>query len=79
MNAILCNNNSSLTEDEIFKKAEQIIENNYEINYGKNPKKKHKKWLVLLISIIILLVILAILSTIFALLNINNTKILKII
>ena len=79
MNAILynTNNDSSISEEEIFKEAEQIIENNNEESFSKPKKEKRKKWPIVLICLIILLIILGILSTIFALLNINNNKIIS--
>ena len=79
MNAILYNsdnNSSSAMTDEVFEEAKQIIENNSDVKFSK-PKKKSHKLLIFSICIIILIIILGLLSTIFALLNINNTKIIS--
>ena len=79
MNAILCNtnNDSSISEEDVFKEAEQIIENNNEENFATTKRVKRKKWLIVLICLVVFIVILGILSTIFALLNINNDKIIS--
>ena len=79
MNAILYNANATLSpisEEEVFKEAKQIIDNNNS-NFKEIKPKGRKKWPIVLICIIILLIILGILSTIFALLNINNDKIIS--
>lgn len=79
MNAILYNANTTLSpisEEEVFKEAKQIIDNNNS-NFKEIKPKGRKKWPIVLICIIILLIILGILSTIFALLNINNDKIIS--
>ena len=75
MNAILynANNDSSISEEEVFEEAQQIIEN----NTTQVKQKTRKKWPIVLICLIIFFVILGILSTIFALLNINNDKIIS--
>lgn len=78
MNAILYNSdndNSSAMTDEVFEEAKQIIENNSDAKFSK-PKKKHRKLLIFSICIIVLVIILGLLSTIFALINLNNTKII---
>ncbi len=76
MNAILYNannNDSSISEEEVFEEAQQIIDN----NTTQVKQKTRKKWPIVLICLIIFFVILGILSTIFALLNINNDKIIS--
>ena len=79
MNAILYNANATLSpisEEEVFREAKQIIDNNNS-NFKEIKPKNRKKWPIVLICILVLLIILGILSTIFALLNINNDKIIS--
>lgn len=81
MNAILYNtdNNTSLTQEEIFKEAKQIIENssNNFKNTNKSNKKNHSKWLIITICLIVFIVLLTIFSTIFALIHVNSNKIIS--
>jgi vancomycin resistance protein YoaR len=75
MNAILfTGDNSPLTKEEVkvFKEAKKIISTNND-----NNKKKHSKLFIFGIILIVLLIILGVLSTIFALINMNNDKILN--
>ena len=79
MNAILYNtsNDSSISEEEVFKEAEQIIENNSGNGFSNTKNEKRKKWFIVLICLAVFILILGIFSTIFALLNINNDKIIS--
>ncbi len=75
MNEILFTGDKSpLTKEEakIFKEAKKIISTNND-----NNKKKHSKLFIFGIILIVLLIILGVLSTIFALINMNNDKILN--
>lgn len=78
MNAILYtgNNNELSNEDlEHIKQAEEIIERNNKKSSDKKEKKsKLKVWIILFILIIVLVLFF---SSIFALLNINNDKIIQ--
>lgn len=75
MNAILFNTGSttsSVPQDEVFKKAEEIIKDNNNFK-----KDKNSKGLIIALFVVIFLLILLIFSTIFALLNINSAKIIS--
>lgn len=75
MNAILFNTSStfsSVQQDDAFKKAEKIINDNSNFK-----KEKKSKGLIVFLFLVIFLLILLALSTIFALLNLNSDKIIS--
>ena len=76
MNSILStqsNNNLTPNEMQFFKEAENIVKENNDFYNNKNSFKN--KFLLIIVLIIVILVLLF--CSIFSLLNINNTKILK--
>ena len=69
------------SKNDIIKEAEKVVnnaENNtYVVEYKKNQKTKSKNWLIVLLIFMFLVLAIVIFSTIFSLININNTKIMK--
>ena len=78
MNAILynVNNTVNITENDVFKEAEKIIKTNNEFSLN-NKKPKRSKLIIITICLIVFILLITIFSTIFALLNINNNKIIS--
>ena len=78
MNAILynVNNTVNITENDVFKEAEKIIKTTNEFSVN-NKKPKRSKLIIITICLIVFILLITIFSTIFALLNINNNKIIS--